>query len=499
MPDIHQDSSSVPQGQVDHIGLNNEQLKNQLMTTSLIDDLMKVLQTIKNINKYYERLLLGIYEIVGFDRILFFDINRHDFTLCPRLWKGIDNFQKSDFTITLGFEGGEITDAIFLNRHLIVENIAADHDQFSTGLGSRSYIAIPLGSGTTLEHDETAAGRQVSGQHASAADAAADIETTAPLEFMTENERRKQTIESAYFKTQGVFWMDRINRGTPITSDDITALSLIITQSSIILENIHMYNALERANQELRDAQDKINKDLEHAQTIQLGLLPRNLPELPALTIKATYIPATAVGGDYYDAFEIVPGVFGIIVADVSGHGVASALIMSMVKVLLKTFANVNDGPKKTLEKINTIFQTEIETSNFVTVFYGMLDTNGHKLYYTSAGHCPILFFNKKEKTHTLIKADGLFLGIFPDMMLKESCVTYQPGIQRIVLYTDGLTEARNAKNEMFELARLKKAALKTLDDPPEAACKKILSIQKRFCGKNSEPDDDITLLVADF
>ena len=245
----------------------------------------------------------------------------------------------------------------------------------------------------------------------------ADSGKTDSTGSLSENERRRQLIASKNLKTQGVFWMDRTTSKSPITSDDITTLSSIITQGGIIIENLHMYNALEDANdnlqkaniqlkvvnQDLRTAQDKINKDLDHARTIQLGLLPRNMPEIPALTIKATYIPAIAVGGDYYDAFEIDPGIFGIIVADVSGHGVASALIMSMVKVLLKTFANSKDGPQKTLEKINAIFQTEIETSNFVTVFYATLDTKSHKLYYTSAGHCPVLLLDKKGKTYKQI------------------------------------------------------------------------------------------------
>jgi serine phosphatase RsbU (regulator of sigma subunit) len=172
---------------------------------------------------------------------------------------------------------------------------------------------------------------------------------------------------------------------------------------------------------------------------------------------------------------------------------------MSMVKVLLKTFANSKDGPQKTLEKINSIFQTEIETSNFVTVFYATLDTKAHKLYYTSAGHCPVLLLDKKEKTCNHIKADGLFLGIFPDMMLCEVCYEYKPGTQRLILYTDGLTEARNESNEMFDLDRLTQISIKTLPDTPGKAYKKILNFQKKFCGKKSEPDDDITLIVADF
>jgi serine phosphatase RsbU (regulator of sigma subunit) len=509
MQDNRPDATDNSQEQLAYLKQQNELLKSQLMNTSLIDELTKVMHSITDLDKILNTLLLGIHEIAGFDRIILFDINKDDFTLVPKSWFGITKNRKMDFHLPLGFEGGEITDAIFLNKHLLVENSSPQEDFFYREFHSKSYIVIPLvGRALSIykasESGETPPVSNVISSTAIKAPASQNI---------SENERRRQIVSSRDFKTQGVFWMDRTTDTSPITSDDITILSSILTQGAIIIENLRMYNALEAANnnlqkansqlkivnQDLRTAQDKINKDLDHARTIQQGLLPQNMPESPSLTIKATYIPAIAVGGDYYDAFEITPGVFGMIVADVSGHGVASALIMSMVKVLLKTYANSNDGPKKTLEKINTIFQTEVETSNFVTVFYGVLDTNTHNLYYSSAGHCPVLLFNKEDGAYRQIKADGLFLGIFPDMMLSETCYTYKPGTQRLILYTDGLTEARNEKNEMFDLERLTHISLNTLSDGPGKAYKKILNFQKKFCGKNSIPDDDITLLIADF
>ena len=157
-------------------------------------------------------------------------------------------------------------------------------------------------------------------------------------------------------------------------------------------------------------------------------------------------------GGDYYDAFSISEGVYGLVVADVSGHGVASALIMSMVKVLLKSIVLEEKSPQKTLELINQTFLSEIKTDNFVTIFYAVLDTNNHVLHYTSAGHCPVLLFNRQTRSCDIIKADGLFLGVFPDMMLSESKFEYIPGTVRLVLYTDGLTEAKNKKEEMYGL-----------------------------------------------
>ncbi len=506
-------SNTISQEKIENIKQQNELLKSQLMTNSLINELTKVMHTTTDSEKIFKTVLLGIHEIADFDRIILFDVNKEDFNLVPRAWFGFKNFQKKNIEVPLGFEGGDITDAIFLNRHLIVDTPLPNDDFFCNTLNAKSYVVIPLGGRTIPKY-----------QNISSDDASdippvkkipKKIQASPPTDDipLSENDRRKQLLVSQDFTTQGVFWMDRTKNKEPITSDDITTLSMIITQAGIIIENLRMFHAVEAANnglqeannklqtvnQDLRTAQDKINKDLEHAQTIQQGLLPQKIPNTPALSLQASYIPATAVGGDYYDAFEITPGIYGIIVADVSGHGVSSALIMSMVKVLIKSITTIDSGPQKTLEKINEIFQTEIRTTNFVTVFYAILDTNSHELHYTSAGHCPVLFINKKERTCSLVKADGLFLGVFPDMMLHETSVPYEPGTQRLVLYTDGLTEARNNQNVMYELDRLIGISLKSLDDSADKACSRILTHQKKFCGKNAIPEDDITLLVVDF
>jgi sigma-B regulation protein RsbU (phosphoserine phosphatase) len=169
-----------------------------------------------------------------------------------------------------------------------------------------------------------------------------------------------------------------------------------------------------------------------------------------------------------------------------------------MVKVLLKTCASSQRSPQKTLEIINQTFLTEIKTDNFVTIFYAIVDTANHKIWFTSAGHCPVLLLNKNTKESSRIKADGLFLGIFPDMMLNETCYSYQTGIERFVLYTDGLTEAKNKFDQMYDLTHLEEAALACVERSPALAVEYILKDQKSFCGEDQPTEDDITLLVID-
>jgi serine phosphatase RsbU (regulator of sigma subunit) len=492
----------------------NEQLKAQLMSNSLIFELTKVMHSCTDQEGIVKTVLLGLQEIISFPRVILFEIDKEKFTLRAKSWVGIQDEDVKDFSIPLGFEGGEITDSIFLNRHLIVDTPDATIDPFVKAFQSLSYLVIPLINKATRRCWEVKnCNRMTCPAYGGYNPYCWSIPNSGQMiNAASENDKRKSCIACACFKVEGVFWMDRAGRDMPITSDDITILSAVINQAGIILENFRIFNALEKANGDLHSAntqlttvnhdlqvaQAKINTDLEHARIIQQGLLPQGILNVPGFSADAKYIPADAVGGDYYDIFEIAPTIYGVVVADVSGHGISSALIMSMVKVLLKTHAMVERSPQKTLEIINRIFLNEIKTDNFVTIFYALLDTTTHVISYTSAGHCPVLLLNKETKQCTQIKADGLFLGIFPDMMLKETHYTYKPGTERIVLYTDGLTEARNEDEDMFEVDKLSDAALQTLEFNPTQTVEKILTRQKSFCGSRQIPEDDITLIVLD-
>jgi len=492
----------------------NEQLKSQLMSNSLIYELTKVMHSCTDLDGIIKTVLLGIQEIINFNRVILFELNREQFNLRPKSWVGLADTNVEELVVPLGFEGGEITDSIFLNRHIIVEKPDASFDPFAQILNSHSYLVIPLINKATRKCWEVKnCNKLTCPAYGSYNPYCWSIPNSGQmLNAQSENDKRKGCSACSCFKVEGVFWMDRADKENPITSDDITTISAVINQAGLILENFRIFNALEKANDDLQNAnsqltlvnhdlqvaQAKINTDLEHARTIQQGLLPQGSLDIPGFSIGAKYIPADAVGGDYYDVFEISPGTFGIIVADVSGHGISSALIMSMVKVLLKTHATKEQSPQKTLEIINQTFLNEIKTDNFVTIFYALVDTKSHVLTYTSAGHCPILLLNKDTHEYLHIKADGLFLGIFPDMMLKETSYNYTPGQERIVLYTDGLTEARNKNEDMFELSKLTDAAVQTLSCTPSETVEKILAAQKAFCGSQQVPEDDITLLIID-
>lgn len=492
----------------------NELLKTQLMSSSLIHEFTKVLHSCSNLEGITKTVLLAIQEILEFDRVILFDIDQNSFSLKPQAWVGISDYSVNLLSIPLGFEGGEITDALFLNKHVLVEEPDQSTDLFFRFIDSSGYIVIPLVCKVNRHCWES---RNCQKKRCPAYESVNPYCWSIPgsgvyCNTSNENDRRAACIACPYFKVEGVFWMDRSKNSKPITSDDITILTAIINVAGIVTENFKMMDALDKANSSLQRANDqlkvvnhdlqvaqaKINSDLDHARTIQQGLLPQDLSDTSDFSVGARYMSADAVGGDYYDVFTISQGLYGIIVADVSGHGVASALIMSMAKVLLKTFSTNEPSPQKTLEKINQTFLSEIKTDHFVTIFYATLDISSKLLRFTSAGHCPILFIDKKNQSCTTVKADGLFMGVFPDMMLNESQYSYEPGITRLVLYTDGIIESKNITDEMYGIERLESICIASTKVEPKEAVDIILNDMKTFCGEKYVPEDDITLLVID-
>jgi sigma-B regulation protein RsbU (phosphoserine phosphatase) len=246
---------------------------------------------------------------------------------------------------------------------------------------------------------------------------------------------------------------------------------------------------------DLKLARTKIDRDLEQAQAIQMGLLPQNLPKTAYFDSAAAYIPAAKVGGDYYDLFEVRKGCYCVLVADVSGHGIAAALIMSMAKVLIKAYAN-DRSPKETIDKVNQALNREIKNENFITMFYAILNFKEKKMRFSSAGHNPVILVDRGTTQIQSIKAEGIFLGVFDDAMVKDNTLGVHKN-HRLVLYTDGLTEAENLSGEMYSVDRLADIIKKTVDLGPEAVKKEILQDLNNHIGK-ALVEDDITLLVLD-
>jgi sigma-B regulation protein RsbU (phosphoserine phosphatase) len=237
-----------------------------------------------------------------------------------------------------------------------------------------------------------------------------------------------------------------------------------------------------------------IRNELEIARHIQASLLPRLDDAIDGVRIHARYSPAGSVAGDFYDVLSNGQGV-GVLIADVSGHGVPAALSASMLKVALIAQAEQMTFPAKVLAGLNRILCRMLR-NQFITGAYVYIDTGRHELRYAGAGHPPLLLWRSAEKKVICLEENGLFLGPFPGAEYAAISSPFEPG-DRCLLYTDGLTEAANRKGEEFGAARLTDFLANNFSLPADAACSALLDEVTAWSGSEPESQqDDITFVV---
>jgi phosphoserine phosphatase RsbU/P len=242
-----------------------------------------------------------------------------------------------------------------------------------------------------------------------------------------------------------------------------------------------------------------INKELEIARRIQSFTLPQTVPTLAGFEIAARYAPMSAVAGDFYDFLCVDEKRVGILVADVTGHGVPAALIASMLKVAFAGQAAHAHDPVRVLTGLNGALCGKFE-EHFVTAAYLFVDLEKGLLHYSAAGHPPLMLASRAARNVREIEQNGLMLGMFPEAAYSTVEIHFRPG-DRCLLYTDGLFEAKNAALEEFGKARCKEFLETQLDIPAARFANSLLDNIAGFSGHNSAraQEDDITLLVLDF
>jgi phosphoserine phosphatase RsbU/P len=242
-----------------------------------------------------------------------------------------------------------------------------------------------------------------------------------------------------------------------------------------------------------RDHQfNEIQKELEIARRIQTDILPAAYPSSAHFRIAARYVPMTSVAGDFYDFLITNPQQAGLLIADVSGHGVPAALIASMVKLAATSQrANAAD-PAALLAGMNSVLHGNTQ-SQFVTAAYVYLDAATSTLRYSAAAHPPMLLLRAGEVTP--IEENGLMLAAFSFAIYETAVHSIQPG-DRLLLYTDGLLEAANSSNEEFGPDRLAKLLQATAPHNTEQAANHIVSTLQQW---SRAQNDDLTLLICDY
>ncbi|MFY0626077.1 MAG: SpoIIE family protein phosphatase [Reichenbachiella sp.] len=273
----------------------------------------------------------------------------------------------------------------------------------------------------------------------------------------------------------------------------IDIIDTFVNQASISIENFRLLT--EAINNE------RYKEELKIANRVQKKLLPVNIAKNEAFDIHAFTQAADEVGGDYYDYFTIDEHRTVLVIGDVSGKGTSAAFHMAQMKGIFQSLVQLDLDPKQFMVYANNSLSQCLESTSFITVSYFIIDGRSKQVHFARAGHCPSLYYSKKNKEASYFKNKGLGLGILRNSnfhkYVQVNEFDYSPG-DILMLYTDGVTEACNNDKEQYGSNRLLESLKKLTDQTPENIQKGVINDLYDYCGKENL-EDDYTLLIVKF
>ena len=237
----------------------------------------------------------------------------------------------------------------------------------------------------------------------------------------------------------------------------------------------------------------RIEDQLRVAREVQSGLLPGTPPDLPGWDIAAVALPTWAIGGDYYDYVPLGGGRLGLVVADVSGKGIASALIMATFRATLRAEMRRHADLGAVTTQLNRAVLESGDASRFVTAVCGVLDVPSGRLTYVNCGHNRPLLLRASGGGEGLERG-GPALGLFEEAAFEAGTAALDPG-DRVVLYTDGVVEPTDENDREFGTERLEAAVREATGRPATEALRRVIDATRAFSGRD-DYDDDFTLVV---
>jgi sigma-B regulation protein RsbU (phosphoserine phosphatase) len=267
---------------------------------------------------------------------------------------------------------------------------------------------------------------------------------------------------------------------------DLGLIETLGEQAAITIQQIQMYQEILEKKQ--------AEKELGVAGEIQRSLIPHTFPEGEKYDMYAFSIPAKGVGGDYYDYIDFGSNKIAVMMFDVSGKGVPAALIMVMIRSILRTIATLEEETNDVLHRLNNTISEEIVEDRYATGFYLLFDAERGIMSYTNAGHGPLVLYRASKDEFEYMDTDGMPVGIMADIEYGKGYTTLERG-DIAVLYTDGITEAMNEAHEEFGMDRFFDVIRSNKREPAREIANRILEEVNRFVGTAPQHDDE-TLLI---
>jgi sigma-B regulation protein RsbU (phosphoserine phosphatase) len=264
----------------------------------------------------------------------------------------------------------------------------------------------------------------------------------------------------------------------------INLLKAVAAQAAAAIENARLLTESLEA--------EALEKQVRMAVEVQQRMIPQTPPTVRGVELASVYVPCFELGGDFYDFIPLPYDNVGLVVADVSGKGVPASLTMASVRAALRAEVDNVYYLYEVIRRLNLMIHRDTKPTEFVTLFYGVLDGLNRRLTYCNAGHPPGLVLRNGEIIE--LRGDNMILGVDPDEQYQQSVIDLKPK-DLILLYTDGLTDAMNFKQETFGRQRIIEA-FKRAGDSAEIAAQNILWEMRRFVGLTKRTDD-VTMIVA--
>lgn len=291
----------------------------------------------------------------------------------------------------------------------------------------------------------------------------------------------------SHTRTVGALYADYPGRARLYSAGDLDFFMAFASFAAVALENARM-------QQELRD-QERLQRDLEIAAEIQQGLLPNVAYEFEGLEMDWAYWPSAHVGGDFYDCLPLDDGRVALILGDVSGKSVGSALFMARLMSCLRAVAPDDPGPGAVLTRTNRQLGIRLDRVFFATACYILLEPGWRRFTYASAGHNPALILDPGGDTFRELPPTGIPMGIESGYEYTRGRGTLERG-SLVVMYTDGIVEARNAAGEFFGLDAVKDIVLESREAGPKEILRTLITRVQEFLRGSRHVRDDIALMV---
>lgn len=238
----------------------------------------------------------------------------------------------------------------------------------------------------------------------------------------------------------------------------------------------------------------RLESELELSQVIQRALLPQQLPSIRGVEVAAFSRPSEIISGDYFDFFRFRDGTHGLVIADVSGHGVSAAMLMSSLQTAIRTMAPDADWPAEILQRINRFYIHNVHFTTFVTVFLARFDPTTRTLTYVNAGHNPPAVRRRANSSILWLKPTAPAIGLAEDFSPRMEAIGFSEG-DSLLLYTDGVTEVLNGNNQQFGQERLGALVQEHADKPAQDLLQAVRQAVSAY-GENRRLADDVTMVA---